>query len=34
MEPGSHLDDLNPAQRTAVDLGVPDAARYCRGHRC
>ena len=31
MEPGSHLDDLNPAQRTAATFGVPDAAPLLPG---
>ena len=31
MEPGAHLDDLNPAQRTAATFGVPAAAPLLPG---
>lgn len=31
MEPDAHLDDLNPAQRSAATFGVPDAAPLLPG---
>src|SRR5690349_17677525 len=31
MEPDAHLDDLNPAQRSATTFGVPDAAPLLPG---